>query len=125
VEVGPCHHDVSQVGRLECRNVTLPFCDEKTSQNRHLALDRCDIDIRRMSLRKLMFRLLCQRTNTMSEDSDADVMKVIVGKRRYIALVVRQGMAEVAAGLGIEQFPAAFGRVADSIGVPGDETVEG
>jgi len=75
-------------------------------------------------LRKLMFGLLCQRTNAMSEDPDADVVKVIIGKRRYIALVVRQGVAEVAAGLAIKEFPTPFGRVADSVCVSSDEMVE-
>ncbi len=34
-------------------------------------------------------------------------------------------MAEVATGLGVEQFPTAFGRVADGVGLSRDEMVEG
>ena len=34
-------------------------------------------------------------------------------------------MAEVATGLGIEQFPTAFGRVTDGVGLSGDEMIEG
>src|ERR1700745_730736 len=34
-------------------------------------------------------------------------------------------MAEVAAGLGVEQLPTALGRVADGVGVSGDEMIEG
>ena len=33
-------------------------------------------------------------------------------------------MAQVAAGLGVEQFPAAFGQVADGVPVSGDEMIE-
>src|SRR6266403_522222 len=60
----------------------------------------------------------------MSEDSDAYVMKIIISEDSYVSLVVRQCMAQVTAGLGIEQFPTAFGRVADCVCVSSNEMVE-
>src|SRR5712671_7155772 len=58
------------------------------------------------------------------EDSDADVMKIIISEDGYISLVLRQSMAQVAGGLGIEQFPTAFGRAADGVCVSSNEMVE-
>ena len=55
-----------------------------------------DVDTRQMSLRHLALSLLRQRADTMPEDSDADVVKVIVGERRYIPLVIHQGVAGIA-----------------------------
>src|SRR5258708_13108839 len=61
----------------------------------------------------------------MPDDADADVVKVVIHEKRYIPLIVGQSMAEVATGLGIEQFPTAFGRVTDGVGLSCDEMVEG
>jgi hypothetical protein len=47
--------------------------------------------------------------------------KIIVSEDGHITLIVRQSMAKIAAALGIEQFPTAFGRVADSVCVSSDE----
>src|SRR6476659_3172535 len=72
--------------------------------------------------------MLClqrQGADTMPEDSDANIVKIVIGEDRYIPPFVRQSMAEVAAGLAIEEFPTPFGRVADSVCVSGDEMVEG
>ena len=61
----------------------------------------------------------------MPEDSDANIVKIVISEDGYIPLLVRQSMAEITAGLGIEQFPTAFGRVADRVCIASDEMVEG
>ena len=58
----------------------------------------------------------------MPEDSDANVMKIVVDKEGCIPLILGQSMAEVATGLGIEQFPTAFGRVPDGVCISRDES---
>src|SRR5262249_4694949 len=78
-----------------------------------------------MSLRQLTLSLLRQGGYVMPENSDANVVKIVIHEERCIPLIVGQSMAEVATGLGVEQFPPAFGRVADGVGVSGDEMVEG
>jgi hypothetical protein len=60
----------------------------------------------------------------VSDDADADVMKVIVRKERGVPLVFRQRMAFVAAGTGVEELPAALGRIIDSVFVAGDEAIK-
>src|SRR6201999_3881308 len=78
-----------------------------------------------MSLRQLALSLLRQGDHAMAEDADTDVMKIVVHEESCIRLVARQSVAEVATGLGVEQPPTALGRVADGVGVSGDEMVEG
>jgi len=65
-----------------------------------------------MSLRQITLCLLRQGADMVTEDSDANVVKIIISKDGYVPLLVRQSMTEITAGLGIEQFPTAFGRVA-------------
>ena len=60
----------------------------------------------------------------MPEDPDANVVKIAIDEEGCIPLIVGQSMAEVATGLSIGQFPTTFGRVADGIGLPGNEMVE-
>ena len=60
----------------------------------------------------------------MPEDSDTNVMKIVVDEEGCIPLIFRQGMAELTTGLGIEQFPTAFGRIADGVCLARDEMVE-
>jgi len=64
-----------------------------------------------MSLRQTTLSLLCQRGDAMPEDSDSNVVKIVVGENGDIPLIVRRSMTEVTAGLGIEQLPAAFCRI--------------
>src|SRR6266436_7303408 len=61
----------------------------------------------------------------MPEDSDPDVVKIVIHEKSLMPLIVRQGMAFVTAGLGIEQFQTMLGRVADGAGVSRDEVVVG
>jgi hypothetical protein len=61
----------------------------------------------------------------MPNNSNPNVVKIIIDEEGHIPLIVRQSMAFLAASLGVEQFPAAFGRVADDAGFSSDETVEG
>jgi hypothetical protein len=59
----------------------------------------------------------------MPEDPDTNVVKIAVDEEGCIPLILGQNVAEVAAGLGIEQFPTAFGRVADGVCLSHDEMV--
>src|SRR5271157_4856522 len=77
-----------------------------------------------MSLRQIARRLLRQRDHPMPNDSDTDVMKIVVGKDRDIPLIVRQSVAQVAAGLCVERFPATLSRVANGVFVSRDEMIE-
>src|SRR5262249_41182716 len=90
-----------------------------------LACDCRAIDIRQLSLRQLPLSLLRQRADTMPEDSDANVVKIVVNKKGCIPLIIRQSMAKETTGLAIEQFPTAFGRLADDVYLSCDEMVEG
>ncbi len=60
--------DVPQVGRLKDGNFSLPIRDEKTPQDRHLALDRRYVEIQLLALHQFTLRLLCQRANVMLEN---------------------------------------------------------
>ena len=60
----------------------------------------------------------------MTEDSDTNVMKIVVDEEGCIPLILRQSMAELTTGLSIEQFPTAFGRVTDGACLSCDEMVE-
>src|SRR6266403_1391041 len=51
-------------------------------------------------------------------------MKIVVDEEGCIPLILGQSMAEVTTSLGIEQFPTAFGRVADGVCTSRDEMVE-
>jgi hypothetical protein len=44
----------------------------------------------------------------MADDSDADIVKVVVGKDRDVALIVGQSVAQIAARLGVERFPSGL-----------------
>src|SRR5271163_3236193 len=112
VEVRPGHEDISQTRRLERGDITLLFRNEEAPEDRHLARDRRGVDGRQMSLRQLALSLLRQGGYVMPKDSDANVVNIVIHEEGYIRLIVRQCMAEVAAGLGVEQFPTAFDRVA-------------
>src|SRR5262249_34273487 len=125
VEVGSGHENISQAGRLERRDISLLSRNEEAPEDRHFARDRRGVDRRKMSLRQLALGLLCQRGYVMPQDSDANVMKIVIDEERRVRLIVGQSMAEEATGLGVEQLPPAFGRVADGVGVSADEMVEG
>ena len=115
MEVRPGHKDISHVRRLEGSDIVLLFRNEEAPERRYLTLDRSVVDILQISLRQIALCLLPQGDDMMAEDSDAGVMEIVISEDCYIPLFVRQSMAQVAPGLGIEQFPAAFGRVADGV----------
>src|ERR1700756_3871231 len=113
MEVGRRHDNISQTRRLERRDITLLPRNEEAPEDRHLAGDRCGVDSRQISLRQFALSLLCQGSDMMPEDSDSNVMKIVVDEKCCIPLILRQSMAEVTTGLGIEQCTTVFGRVAD------------
>jgi hypothetical protein len=63
-----------------------------------------------MAQRQVALGLLRQRADAVPEDADADVVKIIVHEKRRIPMIVRQSVAAIAAGLAVEQFPAALRR---------------
>src|ERR1700761_4406448 len=124
MEVRRRHDNISQARRLERRDITLFPRNEEASEDRHLAGDRRGVDSRQISLRQLALSLLRQGSDAMPEDSDANVMKIVVDEEGCIPLILGQSMAEVTTSLGIEQFPTAFGRVADGVCISRNEMVE-
>src|SRR6266481_8987812 len=124
VEVRSGHDNISQARRLERRDITPLPRNEEAPEDRHFARDRRGVDSHKVSLRQLALSLLRQGSDAMPEDSDANVMKIVIDEEGGIPLVLRQGMAELTTGLGIEQFPTAFGRVADGVCLSRDEMVE-
>src|SRR6516162_321165 len=78
-----------------------------------------------LSPRQRHLRLLRQRADKMPEDSDANVVKIVVNKKSRIPLIIRQSMAKETTGLAIEQLPTAFSRLADDVYLSCDEMVEG
>ena len=110
VEVRPGHEDISQARRLERRDILLLPRHEKAPEHRQIAVIAAVSIAGQMSLRQLALGPLRQRGYVMPEDSDANVVKIVIHEEGCIPLIVRQSMAEIATGLGIEQFPTAFGR---------------
>jgi hypothetical protein len=108
VEVRPGHKDISHVRRLVGSKIVLLFRNEEAPERRYLALDSGVVDSLQICLRQIAFCLPRQGDDVMAENSDADVMKIVISEDSDIPLFVRQSMAQVAAGLGVEQFPAAF-----------------
>ena len=109
VEVRPGHKDISYVRRLVGSKIALLFRSEEAPERRYLTLDGGDVYGLQISVRQLAFCLLRQRDDMMADNSDANIMKIVISEDCDIPLFVCQSMAQVAAGLGIEQFPAAFG----------------
>jgi hypothetical protein len=65
-----------------------------------------------------------QGDDIVSDDADADVVKVIVYKGGDVSLLFRERMAFIAAGLSVEQLPAALCRIVDGIIIARNEVVE-
>src|ERR1700693_348257 len=57
----------------------------------------------------------------VSDDADADVMKLVVGEGGHVPLIFRQGVAFIAASLGVEQIPTVLCRGIDCVLVSCDE----
>src|SRR5260370_8026900 len=124
VEVRSGHDNISQARRLERRDITLLSRNEEAPDDRHFARDRRGVDSRQMSLRQLALSLLCQRGYMMPEDSDTNVVKIVIHKEGWIPLIVRQSMAEAPTAFIIKQFPTAFGRAATGVTLPANEMSE-
>ncbi len=60
----------------------------------------------------------------MPDDADANIVKVVIHEIGDIPLGVGQRMTFIAATLGVEEFPAAFGIVVDRVRVTRDEMIE-
>ena len=65
-----------------------------------------------------------QRDNVVSDDSDADVVKVVIDKVRDVPRRFRQRMAFIATTAGVKDLPAALGRFIDRVGVTGNEVIK-
>jgi hypothetical protein len=71
-----------------------------------------------------LFGLTRKGDNIVSNDANADVVKIIVGNGRDISLLFGQSVAFIAASLGIEQLPAAFCSIVDRIVIARNEVIE-
>ena len=125
MKVGPRHEHVAQVRCLEGGDIGLLLRDEKSAERRHVRLNGGAIDGRRIARVDEPLGLTRQRDDVVSDDADADVVKVVVREVGDVPLVFRQGVALVAAATGVEELPAALGGVIDGVRVAGDEVIEG
>src|SRR5262249_57020056 len=69
--------------------------------------------------------LASQRHDIVPDDTDADIVKVVVGKIRDISLLFSQCVALVAAATCVKKLPTALGGVIDGVPVAGDKVIEG
>src|SRR5262249_54280347 len=125
VKVGPRHEHVAEARCLERGDVGLLLRDEESTECRHVGLDCCSVNSARIVRVDELYGLPRQRDDVVADDTDADVMKVVVHEERDIPLVLRQRVTLVAAAAGVEELPAALGRVIDGVPVAGDEVIEG
>ncbi len=65
-----------------------------------------------------------QRDHVVPDDPNADVVKVVVAEVGDVPLGLGQRMAFVAAAMGVEKLPAAFGRIVNGVLVTSDEMIE-
>src|SRR5207247_7516252 len=79
-KVRPGHQHVSHVWRLEGGSVLLLFRDEKAAQHRHVVLNGGAIDRRRVDRVDQLLRLARQRNDIVSDNANADVVKIGVGE---------------------------------------------
>src|SRR6185369_292807 len=73
----------------------------------------------------LLFCLARHRSHIVSNNADADVVKILVHEVGEVALFFRQGMTFVATGFGVEEIPASLGGVVDCVLFACDEVIEG
>ena len=71
-----------------------------------------------------LLSLARQRDDLVLDDEDTDVVKVVIDQVRDVSRGVRQRMTFIAAGLIVEELPAALGRFIDRVLVTGDEVIE-
>src|SRR5262249_11807140 len=69
--------------------------------------------------------LASQRHDIMPDDTDADIVKVVVGKIRDISLLFSQCVALVAAATCVKKLPTALGGVIDGVPAAGKKVLEG
>src|SRR5208283_2358744 len=97
--------------------------DEEAAECRHVRLNRSVIDGYSIAGIDLLLSLTRQRDHIVSDDSNANVVKVVVCEVGGVPLFFRQCMAFVAASFGVEQFPASLGGLTDCVLVTSDEAI--
>src|SRR4051812_25929083 len=115
---------VSQARRLERSDAHFLLSDQKTSDYRRVALNGRYINVADLTRVDLLLRLTCQRNHVVSNDANADVVKLSVVKECGVALFFCERMAFITAGFGVEKLPASLSGLADCVPVPCDEVVE-
>src|SRR6516164_7723554 len=103
VKVWRCNEHVAQVRRLERRDVGLFLGDEETAQYRHVALNGSTIYVDQLARVDLLLCPARQCDDVMSNNPDANVVKIIVHEVGRISFFFCQGMAFVTPGFGIEE----------------------
>src|SRR5229473_4875678 len=98
---------------------------EKAAERRHVRLNGGAIDGCRIPRVDELHGLARQRDNVVSDNADADVVKVVVREVGDVPLGFHQRMALVAAATSVEDLPATLGRVINCVPVAGDEVIEG
>ena len=125
MEIRAGHEEIAQPWRFERGDIVLLLGNEEAPEHRQIAGDGRNVDIRQFPLRQLALGLLRQRADIMPKDADADIVKIVIHEEGRVSLIIRQSVAELATGFGIEQFPTAFGEVIDGVCLSGDEMIEG
>ena len=83
------------------------------------------IDGRRIACLDELLGLARQCDDVVSDDADANVVKVVVDKVRDVQCGFRQRMAFIATTAGVKELPAALGRFIDRVRFTGDEVIKG
>jgi CheY-like chemotaxis protein len=124
VKVWSRHQNIADVRCLEGGDVSLFLGDQKAAKCREVRSNGGLIDCLCVARVNELLGLTRQGDDILSDNADADVVKVIVGKGRDVPLLFRERVAFVAAGLGVEQLPAALCRFVDGISIAPNEVVE-
>ena len=89
MKVRPCHQYVAYVRCLEGSNIGLFLGDQKAAEGREVRCNGGAIDSFRMTRVDELLSLTRERNDIVSEDADADIVKVIVRKGSDVSLLFR------------------------------------
>ena len=125
MKIRPRHQDVAYVRCLEGGDIGLFLGDQKAAKGRKVGSNGGLIDGLRMAGIDKLLGLTGEGDDIVSDDADAYIMKLIVGKGCNVSLLLRERVAFVATSLGIEQLPAAFCRIVNGIPITRNEMSNG
>ena len=125
VKIRPRQQYVAQTRCLEGGDIGLLLGDQKAAKGGHVCLNGGAIDGLGITRVDQLLGLTRQCDDIVSDDADADVVKVIVREGCDVPLLFRQRVAFIAATLGVEKLPAALRRIVDGIPIACNEVIKG